>query len=117
MPINKTTTEKEFALMAFEAHWFGSILRKAYSRYHGSDDAAFDSIDILEEIVLEYKRVIGIREQVSQEWDYIDQLVRSNAETDYLAWSKSHRTDGRWDYELEADAREQFTRFRLARSR
>lgn len=113
MPINKTTTEKEFALMAFEAHWFGDILRMANARLM----SGFSHEAVLVNALTEWRMTLNTREQISHDWEIIDQLVRDNAETDYLGWSKSRRTDGEWNARLEADAREQFARFRLARSR
>ncbi len=109
MRIPETVTRKEQALIAFEAHWFGSILRSTMVR----ELSGQDPLETLEWLLAEYRRVCNIRDQVSREWDYVERLVRDNAETDYLVWRKSKQPDIEWTFESEAEAREQFMRFRI----
>jgi len=113
MPIQKTTTEKEFALMAYEAHWFGAILRMADAR---SNSGMFPET-VLKFALEEYHGALRIREQVSDDWNYVETLVRENRETDYLVWSKMKHRGETWTKALEADAREQFRRFKLVKGK
>lgn len=108
---NRLITEKQIALMAYEAHWFGSVLRMADARYQ----SGFNKADVLDWALLEYHKVMKNRDRISDDWKYVETLVRQNRETDYLVWVKM-RHIGEWDLAAEADAREQFKRFRLAGS-
>jgi hypothetical protein len=108
---NNVITEKQIALMAYEAHWFGSILRMADARAQ----SGLDKAEVLDQVLLEYHIVLTNRDRISDDWRYVATLVQQNRETDYLVWVKM-RHIGKWDFAAEADAREQFKRFRLAGS-